>query len=196
MTVRPERLLIQADLLAGRRAGRGRPSETNHRRAVSAAYYAVFHASTDCAATFVLPNQADDEQRGRVRRWIPHAHVKTACEYVVKASALAGVQATEPRGFGGQLGVWPLISAPAPGGRAAQVSQDVEVYARHFLRLQEARHDADYDHGASFPKSVTLTYIAEARRAYNLLDSYGTRDDFGLLWTMITGSPPGFSPRR
>ncbi len=43
----PDKLLEQAAQLAGEDAGRGRPSYTNHRRAVSSAYYAAFHQVSD-----------------------------------------------------------------------------------------------------------------------------------------------------
>lgn len=189
MTIRPDRLLDQADLLAGRRAGRGRPSETNHRRAVSSAYYAVFHATTEAIAGSVLPAIADDGQRARLRRWLSHAKLRSACEYVTKAEAIGADLRDEPAGFGGQLGVWPMVSRGTASGRRANISPELLSFARLLLRLQEARHDADYEHGARFPKAVALTYVAEGRRAFELVAIHAQDDDFRLIWAVIASEP-------
>lgn len=45
--IEPGKLLEAAEQLAPAETGRGRPAYTFHRRAVSTAYYAVFHAITD-----------------------------------------------------------------------------------------------------------------------------------------------------
>lgn len=189
MTIGPVRLLEHADLLAGRQAGRGRPSETNHRRAVSSAYYAVFHATTESIAESVLPAGADSGQRGRLRRWVPHAKIRATCEYVTKASALGGEQRDEPGGFGGQVGSWPMFSFATAGGRRSAVSTELLSFARLFLRLQGARHDADYDHAAQFPKALALSYVGEARRAVELHESHAQRDEFRLLWSAVVCQP-------
>ncbi len=42
-------LLVLADKLAGREAGKGKPRTIELRRAVSSAYYAVFHMLRGCA---------------------------------------------------------------------------------------------------------------------------------------------------
>ena len=55
----PDKLLEQAAQLAGEDAGRGRPSYTNHRRAVSSAYYAAFTRS--------VTRSREDSFRGRIR---------------------------------------------------------------------------------------------------------------------------------
>jgi hypothetical protein len=59
------------------------------------------------------------------------------------------------------------------------------AFARLLLRLQEARHDADYDHVARFPKAVALIHVAEARRAVELLATHAQDDDFRLIWAVI-----------
>lgn len=72
-----QRLIVQAQVLAGYRAGRGRPSPTDHRRAVSTAYYALFHSIIAAAVLRVLPTDvAGDEDRLRAARWIQHADIK------------------------------------------------------------------------------------------------------------------------
>lgn len=65
------------------------------------------------------------------------------------------------------------------------------TFASLFERLQEARHTADYDHGAEFPKALTLTHVTEAQRAVDLLTRHARDEDFAALWAMIA-----FAQRR
>ena len=62
--IRPQALLEQARVLAGFGAGRGRPRTINHRRAVSAAYYGLYHSIIGHVVQHVLPDPfADDDDR-------------------------------------------------------------------------------------------------------------------------------------
>jgi len=61
----PDKLLEQAAQLAGEDAGRGRPSYTNHRRAVSSAYYAAFHQVSDQVARGLFPGKASFQLQAR-----------------------------------------------------------------------------------------------------------------------------------
>lgn len=166
----PWRLLRQARALAGFDAGRGRPSPTNHRRAVSAAYYALFHAVTQSAVARVLPDGvANDEERYRARRWIDHADISAACRWV-EACALETTPTTTPRAATGRAhGVWELFSTPAGTGRTADVPSALNVITRAFLDLQRSRHIADYDHLASFPKADAKSRVEAATRAVDAL---------------------------
>lgn len=65
--IEPDKLLDAADRLAPPEPGPGRPPYTAHRRAVSTAYYAVFHAIGARVAETVFP-EADETFRRRVRR--------------------------------------------------------------------------------------------------------------------------------
>ena len=126
-------LLEQARLLAAA-PGRGRPKQANLRRAVSAAYYAVFHLLTDEAAKQML---GAAHSRRRVRavyaRTFAHADMKRACQEFAKASPT-------PRGTSPKE---PLASILVKTGVA--VSDDLAGVAGTFVTLQEHRHTADYD---------------------------------------------------
>lgn len=156
--------------MAGFGAGRGRPSPTNHRRAVSAAYYALFHAIIGQTVELVLdPAFTDTEERLRAARWVAHEDIKTACAYVVECAAVTTPTTTAPTKTGRKHGVWELFSTPAPGGRVAAVPSAVERIASAFVGLQNARHEADYDQLASFPKQRARRHVLTAENAVALL---------------------------
>jgi hypothetical protein len=59
------------------------PRETDLRRAMSAAYYAVFHAIASAAADSIVPaNKRATEQYARVYRSINHGALRKLCERV------------------------------------------------------------------------------------------------------------------
>jgi hypothetical protein len=86
--IEPDKLLDAADLLAPVQAGRGRPPYTAHRRAVSTAYYAVFHAITARIAAQGFPT-ADPQFLRRVRRWIAHGDIKAVARWISQLQELA-----------------------------------------------------------------------------------------------------------
>ena len=79
--IESDKLLAAADLLCPDQAPRGRPPYTAHRRAVSTAYYAAFHAINERVAHAAFPT-ADAEFRQRVQRWIAHTDIRMVCEWV------------------------------------------------------------------------------------------------------------------
>lgn len=171
--IRPDRLIIQAKALAGYGAGRGRPSPTNHRRAVSAAYYALFHALIAAAVERVLPPDiASDADRHRAARWVQHDDIKQAASWVTACAAVTAPTSTPPSRTGAKHGVWELFSTPATGGRLGDVPTSLRRIARAFVDLQDARHTADYDHLASFPKATTQRHVAAAENALTLLAAH------------------------
>jgi len=92
------------------------------RRAVSAAYYALFHHITDSAATLIAPNVPSDTNH-RIQRWFEHAEMKKICGRFMQAKLDR-----------------PLLDLI---GDAA--SFNLQNVASSFIKLQEARHGADYD---------------------------------------------------
>jgi hypothetical protein len=157
--IEPDKLLDAAARLAPAAPGRGRPSYTAHRRAVSTAYYAVFHAIGDRVARTVFPN-ADDAFRNRVRRWIGHTDIRTVCRWVSQ------LQQTSPGSPP------PHIKALlAPSGGTAHVDADTLRIADGFLELNDKREQADYDHDAVFTRPDTLGHMALARQVVEVIDN-------------------------
>lgn len=51
-----------------------------------------------------------------------------------------------------------------------QLNPDVKRFSSILLTLQQARHEADYDHLADFGKVTTLSHAQQAAVALDLLD--------------------------
>src|ERR1700749_1747116 len=92
------------------------PPQVNLRRAVSAAYYGLFHLLTGEAAG----NWKHQSQRDRFARMFDHGRMK-ACSSKV-------------------------LSHPLPVDAAEiHIAMDLRLVADSFIKLQQARHTADYD---------------------------------------------------
>jgi hypothetical protein len=78
----PAQLLAAAELLAPANARGGASEFTERRRAVSTAYYAVFHAISDRVAATVFPD-AEQIFRQRISRWIAHNDIRTVARWVI-----------------------------------------------------------------------------------------------------------------
>jgi len=70
-------------------------------------------------------------------------------------------------------GTWELFSIlEGAGTRRSAVPVYVRFIADAFVTLQPARHAADYDHTASFPKAVARTHVRTSERAVALIDQH------------------------
>jgi hypothetical protein len=167
--IRPDALLRQARVLAGFGAGRGRPRTIDHRRAVSAAYYALYHRMIDACLDLMFPSGIPESARHAAARWFDHADITDVCQWVLKVATYTQPQPERPQGVKDN-GVWELFSRPVAGGRRSGVPVSVRFTADAFITLQQARHAADYDHSASFPKAVARTHVLTAARAIKLID--------------------------
>ncbi|MHB1535547.1 MAG: hypothetical protein ACYC1D_13245 [Acidimicrobiales bacterium] len=116
------------------------------------------------------PEQSSSRSRRRARhdhsrfaRSIDHGRVAEVCTWI-SASPGAGRQHIQA-----------IVTE-------LQANPDIKRFAAIFLRLQQARHEADYDHLADFSKATTLTHLQQARTALDLIDSLmGTPDGERLL---------------
>ena len=156
----PDKLLGQASELAGEGAGRGRPSYTGHRRAVSSAYYAVFHEVTRQVAQRLFPDSREFQMHAR--RSVAHGAVYDVCRWISGMSP--------PQHL-------------APIVEELRADSDLVSLAESFMQLKEAREEADYDHTRPFNKRETLTLLEEARQAIAKLrlDSPAVRDAMSLV---------------
>ncbi|MHB1539506.1 MAG: hypothetical protein ACYCUM_08480 [Solirubrobacteraceae bacterium] len=161
-----------ADMLSPSQAGRGRPPYAAHRRAVSTAYYAVFHAIGARVAAQSFPS-ADPVFLQRVRRWIGHGDIKAVARWI---GQLQGTVAGQPP---------PHIRALlAPIGGPLRVDSATSAIADGFLELNDKREQADYDHEAVFPRADTRGLVALARQVVTQVDNSQTIEVshfFGLI---------------
>lgn len=138
----PSDLLAQARHLAGKEPKR--PKQASLRRAVSAAYYSLFHLLVSEAASSMLRGGERSDIRLVFRRAFVHAHMKGV------AKSFAG--GTVPDAW------------QAPMGEAP-VSADLRQVASAFVNLQEARHEADYDFRRLFIRRDVHDLIEAAEKA-------------------------------
>ena len=138
----PSDLLAQARHLAGKEPKR--PKQASLRRAVSTAYYSLFHLLVSETASSMLKGGERSDIHRVFRRAFVHAHMKGVAE------SFAG--GTVPKAW----------QAPMGG---APVSKDLQQVASAFVDLQEARHEADYDFRRLFIRRDVHDLIEAAEKA-------------------------------
>lgn len=161
--IKPDWLVRQAYELAGRGAPAGQPRNTDLRRAVSAAYYALFHEICLEAACLLLP-RAPEGLRHELVRHVQHAAVIDVCKCVLGQKNPARSQQ--------------LVAAM----RQSKPLLDVAIA---YQALYEARHEADYDHTASFTRPTTLTLVNSADDAIAKLRALAGADVREMFLALI-----------
>lgn len=140
ITVLPEQLIAQAEFLL-RKADL---NEANVRRAVSSAYYSLFHLLIRDAVL----NWKPADQHARLARSFDHKRMKDASTAILKEMGNLPVQ-------------------PNAGADAGQVARfRLSTVAQAFVDLQQARHKADYDVGEPFGSVDAAVDVAQARLAF------------------------------
>jgi len=145
--IRPEWLLRLANQLLGQ--GPGQPRNADLRRAVSTAYYALFHRITVDTAQH-LPGGTDEEPR-RAARYVTHTSVHQVCGWISGE--------TPPR----------HLTALVDRLRS---SHDVAYVAASYSKLHDEREAADYDHLANFTRPGTRAVVRQAQRSVALLEQH------------------------
>ena len=141
----PDDLIAQARHLIDR--GRFRPKQADLRRAVSAAYYALFHELTATAAKQVTARTAPAAVIGTVARTMQHRTMRAASLDLSKT----------PPG--------PKVRGLLAG---VTVPQELADVADGFVKLQERRHLADYDLTAALIKADVMRDVGTAEDAIAL----------------------------
>jgi|ERR1700691_1592199 uncharacterized protein (UPF0332 family) len=136
------------------------PKQVDLRRAVSAAYYGLFHLLTTEAAQ----NWKHEHQRDRFARMFDHGRMKASSSRISSR---------------------PLPVDPVE----IPIATDLKFVADSFVKLQQARHTADYDNSKVWSRTQVWDVIVEAEDAMTawsnirekqmaqdyLLDLMGTR---------------------
>jgi len=143
-TFRPDHLLEQALQLINPPPS-GPPRQADIRRAISSAYYAVFHLTmTALADEFIGRSHRSTPRYALVYRRIDHRALRELCIEVLRPSPTRKYA--------------PYI--PANGFGA-----DIEAFCFAATELQQQRHTADYDPIPRFLKLDALVAINAARNA-------------------------------
>jgi hypothetical protein len=134
-------LLEQARHLANRESRR--PRQASLRRAVSAAYYALFHLLASEGAAIVtrggrLP------LRAQVQRAFAHGDMKKTCQHFAAGGLPELVKS--------------LVVPP--------LEPELVSVAKAFIRLQEERHAADYDTQRQFGRVAVLSLVNMVQSAF------------------------------
>lgn len=139
----------------------GKPKQANLRRAVSAAYYALFHLLGGDAGEHLL--RGSYEFRHRLVRAFEHGEMKLACKALCDPNVLG-------RHF-------PGVTIPP----------DLLLVARTFINLQEERHRADYDVTAKFERHDARRLVDAARDAFVAWRRARRTDEAYLFVVLLLG---------
>jgi hypothetical protein len=136
------------------------------RRAVSTAYYALFHKVLAAGASrFMGAGTEHSPGYSILYRSFAHGRIKTVCEALDVASL--------GRNLARQLG-------------RNSVSADMREFASHFVSLQNARHTADYDPGAEFARSDVERLLDAAEIAIAAFDRCNPDEQADVLALMLS----------
>lgn len=161
----PEHLFDQADSLIA--SPGGAPRQADLRRAISSAYYGIFHATlTAVADLFVGVTKRPTAQYGLVYRSVDHRSLRALCSEIIKPTLPAKYAAYRPRGF----------------------SPNIKAFAAAVVDLQEKRHTADYDPMIRVKSSDALAAVRTARRAVRRFDQ-ASRQQRDLFLTLMVFPP-------
>lgn len=150
----PDHLLELAGQIV--RIGTGHPRQATINRAVSTAYYALFHAlAGECAARLVGSPRSPLYWQivTPIHRSLDHGAARRVFERLT---------------------------------RDAAASSALKLIGRSFLDLQSARNAADYDPGTRYSRGEALDFIAQARQASDALRSMPKEDRLLLAVQLIT----------
>jgi uncharacterized protein (UPF0332 family) len=140
----PKRLLEQARQLAMRE--KKRPLQVSLRRAVSAAYYALFHLLVR-EASRSLARGADKRLRLLLPRAFVHEEMASACKTFAASGKMPAIIAS----------VYPGLVIPP----------EIASVAQAFVDLQKARHDADYATHRLWTRTMALSEVERAEQAFS-----------------------------
>jgi len=158
----PAELLAAARLLC---EAEPPPSDAQIRRAVSTAYYAVFHKIVRTAAgRFVGPGHENSAAFRLVYRGFEHARMKDVCEAINKREMGSAYQRLLGR---------------------RTVSVTMRQFAGIFYELQRERHLADYESAPAVTLSDAVDIIRQAQLAISAFEAAAPEEQADVLALMM-----------
>ncbi|MBS1824728.1 MAG: hypothetical protein JST93_05370 [Acidobacteria bacterium] len=161
-------LLEQAKHLANRE--RKKPRQASLRRAVSTAYYALFHLLIHEATL----NWRRAGQRALLARFFEHGKMKAASE--------------RQRG---DCTRFINSKPPPPPGQLLDCMKHLLNVADAFVQAQQQRHTADYDSSTNWSKTEVLALIAIVDGAFQSLATIKKEDVAQDYLLSLLGAPKG-----
>lgn len=142
----PSDLLAQARRLAT--MDKGKPKQANLRRAVSTAYYALFHFLGEEAVTMLVGASPSSQPLAQLaRRALVHGKMNALCQEFTKPTPKS--ELLKP--------FWNTLGIPNAAG--------ILNIAETFSDLQQERHDADYNLARIFTKAEAVQACVRAEQA-------------------------------
>ena len=155
-------------LALAKRLCEGKPTRAELHRAVSTAYYALFHLLIREATRLI--NVGIDLRRQAARAF-DHGTMKDVCEIVARDKV--GGKESLPKGL---VGI--VTSLP----------DDLKSIAKVFVDMQQQRHDADYklNRNPPFTKSEVQDYVAQVEAAFAQWQALGSGPEVkGFLLALL-----------
>lgn len=160
----PDHLLDQADRLLTPPGG-GAPRQADLRRAISTAYYALFHAVlTAVADDIVGSTQRTSPRYASLYRSIDHRSLRTTCQQVLQKEPAPKYKPHVPAdGFG----------------------DDLNSLANAVVELKDKREAADYDPVYRVTATDALLAVDTARKALARFRTAGRAQRKAFLWLIV-----------
>lgn len=153
--------------------GSTRPKQAALRRAISTAYYAVFHFLIEEATKHIAGVRTSEANlRAFIARGISHGGMKAVCKSVSSGS-------------------WPGVVEQRIGkGKIGAPAQPLRNVAAAFVNLQELRHSADYDPLRRFSRADAIIEVGRAKALMQDWDNVPDGDErtFFLHLLAVTAS--------
>jgi len=149
-------LLEQAYILAN--LDQRKPKQANLRRAISSAYYAIFHRLTTEGSQRMSPNRPR-KLVPRVARAFSHSEMKQVCRGIYQANRSVVLESLHPQGF----------------------SPQIRLIAESFVELQEQRQLADYDLTNKFDRFQVIELLDSVRIAFETWQSIRLTDEANVF---------------
>ena len=164
----PEHLLEQSSHLAHRE--KRRPRQASLRRAVSTAYYALFHLLISEATL----NWKRADQRPLFARFFEHGKMRAASER--KRSECNRYLSSKP--------------APAPGSEL-DCCRNLLLVAETFLHAQDERHTADYDNSTTWTRAEAIALVKLVEAAFQSWHAIREEPAAQAYLISLLGNPKG-----
>ena len=164
----PAHLLEQAKHLANRE--KKRPRQASLRRAVSTAYYALFHLLIYEATL----NWKRVDQRHLLARLFEHGKMKNACDKQ-KVDCNKYINS----------------NPPPPPGPDLDFMNHLHRVASAFFQSQQQRHTADYNNSKDWTRTEVLTMIQLVEEAFESWRQIRGHDDAQAFLITLLGNPKG-----
>jgi hypothetical protein len=154
-------LLKQANHLATKE--KRRPQQASLRRAISTAYYALFHLLSSEASDKLIPHNPAKLVKF-ARRALAHTDMKNAAK---------GISQTP-------------LGRPYNEVLTAPIPPSLVSVARAFVDLQEERHAADYDLCKTFDRYQVLALVKRAEDAFRDWNTVCATREASVFLTMLS----------